>query len=106
MGINMLEMPGMVRQSKEWAELYNDALDRFYMHKLTFTEAHHILVSVSEVLHEKDFNIKIIEDALNKTTINYEINEELNEPVLAKYIPRDRIELTYWGIYLLNNGET
>uniref|UniRef100_A0A915LQU8 Uncharacterized protein n=1 Tax=Meloidogyne javanica TaxID=6303 RepID=A0A915LQU8_MELJA len=64
MGINMLEMPGMVRQSKEWAELYNDALDRFYMHKLTFTEAHHILVSVSE-------------------------------PVLAKYIPRDRTELTY-----------
>nr|CAD2193345.1 unnamed protein product [Meloidogyne enterolobii] len=79
MGINMLKMPGMVRQSKEWAGLYNDALDRFYMHKLTFTEAHHILVSVSGVLHEKDFNIKIIEDSLNKTTINYEINEELIE---------------------------
>uniref|UniRef100_A0A915PFH6 Uncharacterized protein n=1 Tax=Meloidogyne floridensis TaxID=298350 RepID=A0A915PFH6_9BILA len=79
MGINMLKMPGMVRQSREWAELYNDALDRFYMNKLTFTEAHHILVSVSKVLREKDFNIKIIEDALNKTTINYEINEELSE---------------------------
>nr|CAD2163917.1 unnamed protein product [Meloidogyne enterolobii] len=79
MGINMLEMPGMVKESKEWAELYNDALDRFYMHKLTFTEAHHIVVSVSEVLHEKDFNIKIIEDVLNKATINYEINEELIE---------------------------
>uniref|UniRef100_A0A915NYS9 Uncharacterized protein n=1 Tax=Meloidogyne floridensis TaxID=298350 RepID=A0A915NYS9_9BILA len=79
MGINMLKMPGMVRQSKEWAGLYNDALDRFYMNKLTFTEAHHILVSVSGVLHEKDFNIKIIEDSLNKTTINYEINEELIE---------------------------
>lgn len=49
------------------------------MHKLTFTEAHHIVVSVSEVLHEKDFNIKIIEDVLNKATINYEINEELIE---------------------------
>uniref|UniRef100_A0A915PD29 Uncharacterized protein n=1 Tax=Meloidogyne floridensis TaxID=298350 RepID=A0A915PD29_9BILA len=79
MGINMLEMPGLVKGSKEWVELYNDALDRFYLHKLTFTEAHHILVAVSEVLHEKDFDIKIIEDALNKAKINYEINEELNE---------------------------
>uniref|UniRef100_A0A1I8B6N2 Uncharacterized protein n=1 Tax=Meloidogyne hapla TaxID=6305 RepID=A0A1I8B6N2_MELHA len=77
MGIDMLLMPGIIKESKEWAELYNDALDRFNLHKLTLTEAHHLLVSVSDLLYEKEFNFDNISYALNKTKINYEINEEL-----------------------------
>uniref|UniRef100_A0A914MMZ3 Uncharacterized protein n=1 Tax=Meloidogyne incognita TaxID=6306 RepID=A0A914MMZ3_MELIC len=79
--VDMKQMPNLTLESREWAELYSEALDRFDEHKFTLTEAHYLFHSVLPLM-DKNANVlghKELSDKLKDLNINQELANEIKE---------------------------
>nr|CAD2179441.1 unnamed protein product [Meloidogyne enterolobii] len=79
--VDMKQMPALSLESREWAELYSGALDRFNEHKFTLTEAHYLFHSVLPLMDKnaKELGHKELSDKLKDLNINQELTNEIKE---------------------------
>nr|CAD2181404.1 unnamed protein product [Meloidogyne enterolobii] len=73
--LKMREMPGM--DTDKWESFYEETSSSFYLHKLTFTEAHHFITILSKIINIKEIT--------NNEEFLKQLNEKITKIKINKY---------------------